>query len=102
MPALPAPSGRNAATNVHRKGAAQTKAMAHTSATSSIAAMPRSRRTATSPFHGADRAQRDREQDRDAHDGGGRGLAVAEILVRFLEDVIEQQVGGIARSTLDQ
>src|SRR5262249_38092165 len=101
MSALPAPSGRKDATSVHRNGLAHRKATADNKAASTALPMERSKElriAARSPLHDAQRAERDGKKDRDADQRRGRRLAVVEVLVRRLEDVIEQEVGGVRGS----
>src|SRR5438309_1404897 len=99
MPALPALSGRNEASSVHRNGAAHRKATAESSAATRAGQTCLSSRTlrisARSAFHDPERAERDGEQHRHADQGGGGSLANLEVFVGRLENVIEQQVGGI-------
>src|SRR5262249_12079019 len=97
MSALPAPSGRNEATSVHTNGLAPRKATAQRSAVATAGHRRFSSlaMAARSAFHDPEGTEGDGEQDRHADQRRRSGLAVVEILVRRLEDVIEQQVGGI-------
>src|SRR5260370_35113484 len=112
MSALPALSGRNEATRVHRNGVDHRKATAESRATMTAAQRRRSRRTAgfqarlllfimsgpggprsggslsiaaRSAFHDPERAERDGQQDRHAAQGAPAARAECVVRRRVLE-----------------